>query len=112
MKKIDKPYLKDIFESICKIEDYVIAVSMTKDEFFNNDQVQDAVIRRLEVIGEATKRLAKDFREKYDQIPWRKMAGLRDILIHDYDQVDLEQVWLVIKEDLLLLKRELQKIID
>lgn len=77
----DFVYLKHIFESIQLIETYVANISEPK--FNNNLQIQDAVIRRLEIIGEATKKIPNPFREKYPQVPWKKMAGMRDILIHE-----------------------------
>ena len=110
-QKIATPYLEDIISSIQQIETYVAHANMSYEEFIENTQVQDAVLRRLEIIGEAAKRLESDFREKYDKIPWRQMSGLRDVLIHDYDQVDLDQVWQVIKVDIPVLKERLKEIV-
>ncbi len=63
-------------------------------EIFESDLMcQSAVIRQLEIIGEATKRLSREFRNTYSQIPWRKMAGMRDILIHNYDDIELNELW-------------------
>ncbi len=72
---------------------------------------QDAIIRNLEIIGEATKRLSKPLKEQYPDIPWRSIAGLRDVLIHDYMGVDLESVWNVIENDLPPLKEQLMIIL-
>ncbi len=75
--------------------------------------IQDAVIRNLEIIGEATKRLSWEIRENHPDIPWRKMAGLRDVLIHEYLRVDLEEVWIIVDTNLPVLKRKInQMIID
>jgi uncharacterized protein with HEPN domain len=64
------------------------------DTFQDKDYLQDAVIRCLEVLGEACKRLSPEMRQLHPELPWRAMAGMRDILIHAYDQVDLEEVWM------------------
>ncbi len=73
---------------------------LTKDRFFQSDLHQSAVLRQLEILGEATKRLSAEFRASHPGIPWKEMAGLRDILIHAYDAVDLEEVWKAIVKDL------------
>ena len=64
-----------------------------QDEFTSNALVRTAVLRKLEIIGEATKRLSNDLREAHSEIPWKKMAGLRDRLIHAYDDIDLSKIW-------------------
>ncbi len=111
MKKIATPYLEDIYTSIVHIETYTTLEKMEESKFLESTLVQDAVTRRLEIIGEATKRLEADFKEQYDQIPWRKMTGLRDILIHEYDEVDLHQVWLVLVQDLPVLKTQINDLL-
>jgi uncharacterized protein with HEPN domain len=75
-----RPYIQDILESIEAIEEYVQFT--TEEQFYRNRQVQDAVLRRLEIIGEAVKNLDEDFKNRYPEIPWKKIAGLRDVLIH------------------------------
>lgn len=82
MKKDPKILLFDILDSIEKIEKY--AKNVSEDNFFENIQVQDAVVRRIEIIGEAVKGLPISFRNKHTDIPWKKIAGTRDVLIHDY----------------------------
>lgn len=74
--------------------------------------IQDAVIRNFEVIGEATKRLSPKIREKYPEVPWRRIAGLRDVFIHDYLRVDLIEVWNIISDYLPDLKVKVQNIIE
>ncbi len=72
--------------------------------------MQSAVVRELQVIGEATKALSPEFRAAHPQIPWKSMAGLRDVLVHDYDTIDAEEVWLIVKNDVSVLDRELAKL--
>lgn len=70
-----------------------------REEFFGNVVYQDAVMRNLEIIGEAAKRISPDLREQLTVLPWRQIAGLRDVLIHDYPNLDLERVWLIANRD-------------
>ncbi|MCL0051917.1 DUF86 domain-containing protein [Peptococcaceae bacterium] len=85
-----KAYFRDIFEAIAKIERYT--KNMKFDDFANDELVQDGVIRNLEIIGEAVKNLPGDIKKNYPEVEWRKIAGLRDILIHAYFGVDLEVI--------------------
>jgi len=101
-------YIEDILDSISKIEEYIKAIDEQK--FFSNTQIQDSVIRRLEIIGEAVKNIPNDFRNKYPQIPWKRIAGLRDVLIHEYFGVNLRRTWKVIKEDIPNLEHQLLKV--
>ncbi len=106
-------YVEDIIQAIGKIEKYIS--DMEKEDFINNELVQDAVIRNLEVIGEAVKRIPNDVRSSYEEVPWRKISGLRDILIHEYFGININIVWDVIENKLQPLKvvvMELQKIYD
>ena len=112
MKKIPTPYLEDILNSILRIEEYIVEVEDNREAFDQDLEKQDAVIRRIEIIGEATKRLEKDFRDQYSEIPWRKMAGMRDVLIHEHDQIDLDLVWEVVVKDLPILKKSVQSVLD
>ncbi len=105
MKRNLDLYLQDIWESINLIEDYLH--SITEDMFCSNIQLQDAVIRRLEIIGEAAKNIDDDFRVEYSLIPWRKIAGLRDVIAHEYFGVKLERIWRIVKTDLPELKQQM-----
>ncbi len=107
--KNDLLYLSNIQECIAAIESYTID---GQEAFMQNRMIQDAVIRNFEVIGEATKRLSLQTREKYSEVPWRRIAGLRDVLIHDYLRVDLEEVWGIISDYLPELKEKVESIID
>lgn len=95
--KDDKTYLIHIIECINNIENYT---KEGKDKFMESTLIQDAVIRNLEIIGEATKKVSKDLRDSYSELPWREMAGLRDVLIHDYFGVDIKIVWNVVDNEL------------
>lgn len=99
MPKEDKIFLDHILNSIQKIEKYVTSLSV--HDFIENELVQDGVIRNFEIIGEATKNLSPEFRQINSQIPWKKIAGMRDILIHDYLGVDLYSVWDTIEIEVL-----------
>ena len=108
MIKNDQVYLEHILESIRKIEGFVN--NLTKFEFERSVLIQDAVIRNIEIIGEATKKISKPFTQSHPDIPWQDMAGMRDKLIHDYLDVDLEVVWKTVETDLPLLKEMIQNI--
>lgn len=109
MIKDDKIFIRHILESIDTILDYT--KGMNEAAFLANKLVQDAVIRNFEVIGEATKNISEQIKSNSQQVPWRKMAGMRDKLIHDYIGVDLFAVWAVVEKVLPELKKDLQKII-
>ncbi|MBE9048413.1 DUF86 domain-containing protein [Pleurocapsales cyanobacterium LEGE 10410] len=103
-------YLQDILESISHIQRFLEGVS--EDEFYKNVEKQDAVLRRLEIIGEAVKHLPDEIREDHPDIPWRQIAGMRDIIIHEYFGITLEMVWVVATEDILDLKTKVEQIIE
>lgn len=107
--KTDLPYLKHILDAISKIEEYVKGTK--REKFLEDSRTQDAVVRELEVIGEATKRLSKEIRQQYPGIPWVEVAGTRDRLIHAYFDVDLAEVWETVKRDIPRLKNTVEKAI-
>ena len=106
--KEDRIYLQHIRDAIGKIFRFTKG---GKEEFLTDDKGQDAVIRNLEIIGEAVKNISKAFREKHSDIPWKQIAGMRDEMIHEYFGVDLDIVWNVVVKDLPLLKERLNKIL-
>lgn len=105
----DSIYLHHIMNAIEKVERYA---AVGYDEFMAQSHWQDAIIRQLEIIGEATKRLSQDLRRQHPDIPWRRIAGLRDVLIHDYMGVDVIAVWQVTQNDIPPLKTAIQTILD
>ena len=107
--KDDDVFLKHVLDSINQIEEYVD--DMGFEDFVSNKLVQDGVVRQLEIIGEATKHLSPELREKYPKTPWEDIAGMRDKLIHHYFGVDLEVVWDTVEKDLPALKKHVKKIL-
>ncbi len=106
MKKFDDVYRRQIVDATAKIERFV--AGLDKGAFFASEVVQSAVIMQLAVIGELSKRLSDEFKERVS-LPWRQIAGFRDRAVHDYYQLDLEYVWLTIQDDLPLLKSALER---
>ncbi len=105
----DRLYLSNILECIERIEAYT---QEGRETFMGSTLVQDGVIRNLEVIGEATKRLSEQVRQSYPDIPWKQMAGMRDVLIHDYLRINLNRVWQTVEQDLPVLKATLTALVQ
>jgi uncharacterized protein with HEPN domain len=108
VKKDPRIYLAQILERIARIEDFT---AMGKTSFLNNPLIQDAVIRNLEVIGEASRRVGSAYQVAHPEIPWREMSGLRNILVHDYESVNLEKIWQVVEKELPSVKDTVKKML-
>ena len=106
--KGDRLYLRHILDAIEKIENYI---TIGREVFLSTSHWQDAVVRQLEIIGEATKRLSKTLCSQHDDVPWRRLAGLRDVLIHGYMGVDANAVWEITQKNLPFLKTRIEAIL-
>ncbi len=108
MVKDDLAYVEHILDCIRKIKEFSEGLSFK--EFSGNELVQDAIIRNIEFIGEASKKISSETKQIYFEISWKEIAGMRDKLIHDYLGVDVEVVWRTIKEDVPILERQIREI--
>jgi len=108
-KRGNKEILNDIKEAINRINRYILEKNY--QEFLSDTLIQDAVVRNLEIIGEAVKNLQNDVKEKNKDVPWKKISGIRDRLIHHYFGVNFEILWAIIKEDLINLSLKINNIL-
>ena len=109
MKRTYKDYILDVLSSIQEIGEFT--KDMNFEEFIKDRKTVNAVIRSLEVMGEAVKKIPVEIRDRYPEIPWKYIAGMRDKLIHEYHGVDLEIVWEVVKKEVPPLKQLFEKIL-
>ena len=109
-KRVYLDYVQDMLESAKKARGFISG--MTYDEFAGDEKTQFAVVRALEIVGEAAKKIPTDLRRTYSEIPWREIAGTRDKLIHDYIGVNLAVVWRTVKDDIPALIKQLENLLD
>lgn len=109
MTKDPSILLQHILESIALVEEYTSGVS--KEEFLQKSELQDAVIRRIEVIGEAVKNIPEALKEKQPNVPWKQIGGMRDFLVHEYFSVDYNLAWGVVQKDIPSLKKAIEALL-
>lgn len=102
MKRDLLEFLEDIAESIAEIESFVVGLDL--ESFAQKREKVLAVVKLLEIIGEATKKIPNEIREQYPEIPWKSVAGMRDIFVHEYWRIDIDVVWMTVRESLPQLK--------
>lgn len=105
----DHACLLDILGSARAIRSYVEGVS--RREFLVDQQLQDSVVRRIEIMGEATGRLSTTFREEHPDIPWMRIKGMRNRVIHGYDDIDMDIVWDTVEQDIPRLIRQIERLV-
>lgn len=94
----DFAWVLDMLQASRKVLDY--ARGLNESEFVANSLKQDAILRQLTIVGEAAKRVSVEFRTSHPEVPWKKVAGFRDVVVHNYFRVDLKEVWRIVQEDL------------
>lgn len=105
----DQFYLAHILECIERINHYIVD---GREKFKTDEKTQDAVLRNLELIGASVKRLSAEIKDSLPEVPWKKIAGFRDVLAHDYLGLDLSLIWNIVNRDLAELKKSLVKLIE
>jgi uncharacterized protein with HEPN domain len=110
-KRSPELFIQDMLEAIEKIERYTKSIEDPED-FKGKDIVVDAVLRNLEIIGEAARNIPIEIRSRYSEIPWNRVVGLRNVVIHGYFVVDLDIIWVIIKEQLPEFKEALLKMME
>lgn len=106
----DNAYLLDILNAIRRIQSF--AVNLTKDDFRDNEEKQSAILYQIIVMGEAAKRLSPEIRATTSHVPWKEIAGMRDILAHQYDRININTLWDVIQRDIVELEALIMPLIE
>lgn len=109
MKKDPNVFLKHILECIELVEKY--SANLSKEEFLGDVAIQDAIVRRLEIIGEAARNLPNEFKSNYSDVSWKQILAARNILAHNYFGVDLNIIWKIVKNDIQPLKEQIEEIL-
>ena len=109
MKRDDTVYLRHILDAIELIEEYTRG--MTENQFMSNSMAHDAVVRQIEIIGEAARNISSEFQVKHSGLPWGKMTGIRNKIIHEYFNINYSIVWDTVQDDLPPLKKSVKKIL-
>ncbi len=109
MKRDYKLFVKDVLDAIDKIEEFI--GNMEYGEFIQDDKTSTAVVKKIEIIGEAIKNIPRDVRVKYNAIPWKDIVGMRNKITHNYFKIDYEIVWNVVKEKLPALKIQVEQVL-
>ena len=110
MKKDDSVYLENMLMYLIKLEKYI--QNKTRSEFLKDEVIQNHIIRLLEIIGEASIKITKELKEKYPEVMWAKLRGMRNILVHDYGNIQLEVIWNTATTSVIPLKQQIWKIIS
>lgn len=110
MKKEDSVYLENMLMYLIKLEKYIY--DKEHDEFIKDEAVQSHIIRLLEIIGEASIKITKELKDRYPDVIWSQLRGMRNILVHDYGNIKLEVIWLTAKTGIIPLKEQIRKIIS
>lgn len=110
MPQRDLSNLTDIIQAAKQIQDFIQGIDKAK--FHDSALIQSAVMRQIEIMGEASKRLSEKLRLEYSGIPWKKIAGMRDILIHAYDHVDIDEVWNAVETSIPALLKQIETVIS
>jgi uncharacterized protein with HEPN domain len=108
IKKDDLVFIEHILDSAGAIEDFSKGIDIS--ELTSNRLKQSAIVREIEVIGEAAKNVSKEIKDKYKEVPWKEIVGTRDKIIHHYFGVDLDIIFEIVKKEIPVLKKQIQKI--
>jgi uncharacterized protein with HEPN domain len=107
--KDDATRLGHIFDAICRIEEYTRGVD--KNTFDNYGMMQDAIMRQIEIVGEASRNISDEFQEVHPELPWLQMRGLRNKIVHDYLEINKDVIWDTVQNDLPELKKLVEKLL-